>query len=217
MSRYFPAYIDLYEKPCAVVGGGALALEKVESLLRCRARVTVIASEVHPGIAEHQAAGRVVVVQRDYRPGDLKGYFLVVAASEDRGLNARVAGEARERGALVNAVDDPPNCDFIYPSVVRRGDLIISISTSGRSPAMAKFMRRHLEQVIGPEFEALLELLAGVREELRATERQVTPEQWQEAIDDDLIDLVRRGATLRARQLLLARLIGTSSSARHKE
>ena len=153
----FPIFLKLTARPCLVVGGGALAESKVESLLAAQAHVMVIATRANERVRALADAGEIALELRPFAPGDLARpgvpYFLAVAATDDATVNRAVFAEAEAAGILINAVDDPPFCDFYFPSVVRRGDLQIAISTAGHSPALAQRLRK--------EINALLPLDAG--------------------------------------------------------
>ena len=149
----FPIFLKLTGRPCIVIGAGNLAESKIESLQAANARVTVIAPAASERIVAMADSGEVVWHQREYATGDLAGQFLVVAATNVPAVNRAVFAEAESSGVLINAVDDPPFCDFYFPSVVRRGDLQIAISTAGHSPALAQRLRK--------EINALLPLDAG--------------------------------------------------------
>ena len=149
----FPIFLKLSSRPCIVIGAGHLAESKIASLQAANARVTVIAPAASARIAEMAEAGDLVWQQREYTSGDLAGQFLAIAATNDPAVNRAVFAEAETAGVLINAVDDPPFCDFYFPSVVRRGDQQIAISTAGASPALAQQLRK--------EINALLPLDAG--------------------------------------------------------
>src|SRR5262245_33756453 len=126
---YYPIFLDLTDRPCVVVGGGAVAQRKVDGLLGSGATVTVVSPTVTPRLAAHAAAGRIRHVARDYRASDLDGQQLAFVATDDGQLNGAVAEEARARGVWVNSADDPANCAFILPSVLRRGALQVAVGT----------------------------------------------------------------------------------------
>jgi len=149
----FPIFLKLTARPCIVIGAGHLAESKIESLQAANARVTVVAPAASARIVDMAASGEVVWHRREYVAGDLAGQFLVVAATDNPAVNRAVFAEAEASGVLINAVDDPPFCDFYFPSVVRRGELQIAISTAGASPALAQRLRK--------EINALLPLDAG--------------------------------------------------------
>ncbi|MHC4249495.1 MAG: precorrin-2 dehydrogenase/sirohydrochlorin ferrochelatase family protein [Planctomycetota bacterium] len=159
----FPVFLDLKGERVVVVGGGEVAERKVCSLIDCGARVTVIAPKVTPGIAALVSGGDVTREARAYRTGDLDGATIAFVAVDDPGASARMAGDARAARVPVNVVDRPGVCDFIVPSVLRRGHLAVAISTSGASPAWARRLRKRLEGEIGPEWERLMDALASVR------------------------------------------------------
>ena len=205
--RYYPVLLDIAGKPVVVIGGGEVALRKVEGLLEAGARVTVVSPELHPGLASLIAAGRAQHIARGYRPGDLEGCTLAFVGTDDRSLNAAVAREGKGRGVWVNAVDDPSNCDFIMPGVIRRGDLIVAVSTSGGSPAMARKMREELEAFLTEDYALLLELAAEVRAELRVKGVVVAPEVWNVALDGELRALLASGLRAEAKQRLLRSLM----------
>ncbi len=205
--EYYPAFLDLVRKHVVVVGGGTIATQKVRGLLPCGADpIVVIAPKVSVLIQEQAGQGRLRWEQRPYQPGDLEGADLVFASTNDRSLNAEVAREAREREIPVLAVDDIPYCDFIAPAVVKRGQLTVAISTSGRSPALASHTRRKLERVVTPEWGKLLEVAASVRDRLGPYRAKIAPEQWQEALDREVKRLVWAGDTEQATDLLWSRL-----------
>src|SRR5688500_11242132 len=163
MTPYYPVCLDLRERPCVVVGGGTVAARKVEGLLECGARVTVVAPVLGPVLKHWLQEGRIAARVRPYAEGDLEGAALAIAATNEPTVNAEIAAEARARGVWLNAADDPERCDFILPSVVRRGDLQIAISTGGRSPALARRVREDLERLLPAEYADLLPLLADLR------------------------------------------------------
>lgn len=154
---YYPAFINLEGKKCVVIGGGKVALRKINSLLNAGASVTVISPEVIPGIEKYASSGLIRFIRRAYRKGDLKNAFLVIAATSSKEVHRRIAGDVKS--CLLNVVDEPELCNFIVPSVVRRGPLTIVISTSGASPAMAKAIRKEIERLYGKDFGRYLEWL----------------------------------------------------------
>jgi len=169
MPDYFPAFLDLRGRRCLVVGGGAVADRKVHGLLQCGARVTVVSPALVPALSRLVAAGRIEHRARAFRKVDARGCVLVVSATGVAEVDDAVAQAARRHGALVNAVDRPARCDFIYGSVLRRGELQIAVSTGGRAPALAREIRRRLEPVVGAEYAALVESVGRARQAARAT------------------------------------------------
>jgi precorrin-2 dehydrogenase/sirohydrochlorin ferrochelatase len=204
--KYYPIFLRVAGRDCAVIGGGKVAAQKVESLLNAGAAVTVISPEVAPAIAALAAARQVVHCQRCYRSGDLRGRFLAYAATSDAQVQIEIAREAETAGVLLNVVDAPQLCTFIAPAVMRRGDLLIATSTSGTSPALAKHIRRDLEHNFGPEYDLALRLLGRLREEfaqrsLPAAERQRI---FGALVDSPLIDYLRQGRRADVDRLLAA-------------
>jgi siroheme synthase-like protein len=203
---YYPIFLEMKDRPCVVVGGGTVAERKVEGLLAAGARVTVISPELTPALATLKEEGRLHHIARPYQEGDLEGCEVAVVATDDGAVNADVAREGRRRRVWVNAVDDPSNCDFILPSVIRRGDVVIAASTGGASPALARRLREELEAFLSEDYAPLAELLQEVRQELRSRGVVVDPEAWQRAINGPLRALLAQRRKGRAKAYLLASL-----------
>ena len=204
--RYYPVFLDIAGKPVVVIGGGNIAHQKVAGLLKAGAEVTVISPELNEEMASLANVGGFRHVERDYEPGDLEGYLLAFVATDDRSVNATVAAEGRERRVWVNAVDDPPYCDFIMPGIAQQGDLIVAVSTSGTSPAMARKMREEIEAFLTEDYALMLELAAEVRAELREQDIIVDPETWNRALDGELKQLLADGKRAQAKKRLLRSL-----------
>lgn len=166
----FPLFLKLAGRPCVVVGAGNIAESKIESLLAAEARVTVIAPDALPRVAAWAESGEIAWKQREYREGDLEEAFLVVAATATAAVNRAVYAEAAKANLLCNAVDDPPFCDFYFPSVVRRGDLQVAISTAGESPAFAQQLRKELNAQLPLDLGEWLMELGRLRREVTAVE-----------------------------------------------
>jgi precorrin-2 dehydrogenase / sirohydrochlorin ferrochelatase len=166
----FPIFLKLTARPCLVIGAGNLAESKIESLRAANARVTVIAPRANARIAEMAASGDVAWHQRAFQPGDVNdpeaAYFLVVTATDDGAVNRAVYAEATAANIICNAVDDPPFCDFYFPSVVRRGDLQIAISTAGASPALAQRLRKEVNAQLPLDTGDWLNDLGDLRREV---------------------------------------------------
>lgn len=205
--QYYPAFLDLRHKRVIVVGAGEVATVKVRGLLPCGPEpLVVIAPEASVFVQEAAAAGRLEWQQRRYQDGDLEGADLAFGATNYRQLNARVADDARRRKVPILAVDDIPNCDFIAPSLVRRGDVIVAISTGGRSPAFARWVRERFDRELPAYWGELLDVAATVRDNLGQRRAQIRPNQWIDALDADLERLVRSGDLDAAKALLETRL-----------
>ncbi len=164
----FPAFLKLENRLVIVIGGGAIATQKIPSLLQAGARVRVISPKLHPHLAEYVRRREIDWHPKPFAADDLVGAFLVIAATSIRELNASVFAEAERRNILCNSVDDIDHCHFYYGSVVQRGDLQIAISTNGKSPALAQRLRLELERQFGPEYAAWLEWLGVARDLLRS-------------------------------------------------
>lgn len=164
---YFPVFLRLRGRPCLMVGGGKVATGKVVGLLKAGARVTVISPEITGHIQMRAEAGGLRHIKRCYQRGDLRGYFLAYAATGIANVDEQMAEEAQRNGVLLNVVDRPSLCGFISPAVLERGDLLIAISTGGKSPGFAKRIREQLENLVGPEYGQALEVVTAKREELK--------------------------------------------------
>jgi len=161
--RYYPVYLDLLDVACLVVGGGQVGERKVKTLQSCKAKVRLVSRELTPYLSREVHEKRITFLSDSYHPELLEGCFLVIGATDDPEVNHQISLEAKRRGLLCNIVDRPRECNFILPSLVERGDLLIAISTSGQSPALAKKIRRHLEEEFPPVYESYLKLLGRIR------------------------------------------------------
>lgn len=204
--KYYPAYLDIRNRRCLVVGGGGVGTRKVKTLLDCGARVTIISPQVSGQLKELAGNNRVDVKQRSYQPGDLEDMFLVIGAADDEKLNRQISRDAEKRGLLCNIADRPEICNFILPSIVHRGDLTISISTAGRSPAMAKKLRQDLEKRYGEEYADFLRLMGAIRQKLlsQAHEPEAHKSLFEQLINDDLLELIRENRIEEINSLLQA-------------
>lgn len=193
MKTYSICLIGLDRRRTVVVGGGSIATRKVTGLLEAGARVTVISPTLTSELKTLAEAGRITVIERPYRQGDLVDALLVIAATDDLAVNEAVWQEAEQRGCLVNVVDDPPHCNFILPAIVRRGEVTVAISTGGASPALARRLREWLETLIGPEYGDLATLLGELRPELRSRypDEKARMEAAFRLVDSDLLNIMR--------------------------
>lgn len=200
---YYPIFLEMKGRPVIVIGGGEVGLEKVRGLLAAEADVTVVSPELHPQLEALKAAGAIKHLAREWREGDIDGFELVMIATDDRSVNSVIAAEAKRKRIWVNAADDPPNCDFILPSVVRKGSVTLAASTGGSSPAMARRLREELEVYLDLEIPELNDLLGEVRALLRARGIRPERETWQRAIDARLRALLAQRRFDEARAHLL--------------
>jgi precorrin-2 dehydrogenase/sirohydrochlorin ferrochelatase len=161
---FYPLFLDLQGRPVLVVGGGAVAERKVESLLAAGAVVNLVAPDVTPSLARLS----IRLQRRKFVEADLDGMMLVISATDDRAVQEQIAAAARARNIPINTVDQPDLCDFIVPAIVRKGDVVVAISTSGRSPALSAALRARLESVITDDVARAVRVLGEVRNEVHA-------------------------------------------------
>lgn len=207
--KYYPAYLDIHNRRCLVVGGGGVGTRKVKTLLDCGARVTIISPQASGQLQKLADNERVRIKKRSYQPGDLAGMFLVIGATDDEKLNRQISRDAEKRGLLCNIADRPEICNFILPSIVHRGDLTISISTAGRSPAMAKKLRQDLEKQYGEEYADFLRLMGAIRQKLlsQAHEPEAHKSLFEQLINNGLLEMIRENR-IEEINLLLQAVLG---------
>jgi precorrin-2 dehydrogenase/sirohydrochlorin ferrochelatase len=202
--RYYPVFIDIIDKSCLVVGGGQVGTRKVLTLLDCGARVTVVSAAVTPELQALADQQKITLRLDNYRTADLDGMFLVIGATDDEFLNRKIHFDAERQHKLCNIADRPEACNFILPSVVNRGDLTIAISTAGKSPALAKHLRRKLQKSFGDEYAELLQIMGALRTKLLAQAH--APEEhkplFEKLIRSDLLEAIQRQDRLRIDELL---------------
>jgi precorrin-2 dehydrogenase / sirohydrochlorin ferrochelatase len=203
----YPVHLRVAGRPCLVVGGGRVATRKARGLVECGAVVTVVAPEVG---AELGTLEGVTCERRPYRSGEVADYRLAVAATGDPAVDGEVFRDGERLGVWVNAADDPDHCSAVLPAVARRGPIVATFSTSGRSPAMASWLRRRYEEELGPEHLVLLDLLATERDRLRRDGQPTEGLDWQQALDSGMLDLVREGNLAEAKERLEACLSSSS-------
>ncbi|HEY4937718.1 MAG TPA: siroheme synthase CysG [Actinomycetota bacterium] len=215
----YPVSLDLEGRRCVVVGGGTVAEHKVQGLLDAGAAVTVVAGSFTSALRELATRGEVELLHRPYARGDLAGAFLTIAATDDGAVNAEVFAEASEGNVLCNAVDDVAHCHFAAPSIVRRGDLTISVSTGGKAPALAKRLRQTLSAQFGDEWGVLVDVLAESRAAAlarnggtRDVDFATWAERWALALDGDLAGMVRDGRAAEVAEIVQSALAGESPS-----
>ena len=207
MSRYYPAYLDIKDRLCVVIGAGKVAEGKVQQLLGAEAQVRIISPESTKFIKDLAGSGQVELIEKDYSTGDLDGAFIAIAATDNTNINRQIRDEASAEKVLLNVVDVTDLCDFIAPSIIERGPVTVAISTSGKSPALARKLRESLESEncnCMPWADAAY-LLAEVRSEVKES-ISPSPELWQKALDDQLLDLIKSGDFSSAKSKLLTSL-----------
>ncbi len=207
MSTYYPIFLNIEGKKCIVVGGGEVAERKARILAEHGAVVTVISTRICDKMAKLAEDGAIHISMRDYQTGDLEDALVVIAATDDPVVNEAVAREGKETRALTNVVDGPEISDFIVPSLLRRGDISIAVSTSGKSPALSRKIRTDLEQSFPQEYASLALLISEVRRELREGGVHIDNNAWQESLDLDLLlEMLKRGELKQAKEKLLSDL-----------
>jgi precorrin-2 dehydrogenase / sirohydrochlorin ferrochelatase len=202
----YPVSLVVAGRRCLVVGGGGVALGKVQGLLDADADVTVVAPEVD----ERIDTLAVAVERRPYRRGEVQGYRLVIAATGDPEVNQQVYDDGEAAGVWVNSADDPDRCSVILPARVRQGRLTVAISTAGHSPAVAGWVRDRLAAELGPEYDLLIGVVSDVRREVQARGLGTEHLDWREALDSEILDLVRAGRLEAAKERLRACLSSSS-------
>ncbi len=203
---YYPIFVELQDKPCVVIGGGREAQRKAEGLLGAGAKVTVVSPKLTRPLQKMLADGEIDCIQREYQEGDIDPFHIVMVATDDGAVNNEVSAEGRRKRIWVNAADDIPNCDFILPSVIRRGAITLAASTGGGSPALARRLREELEAYLTEEMPALADLMKEVRGDLRSRAIVPEPQAWQDAIDEDLRVLLAQRKYRQAKTRLLKSL-----------
>ncbi len=176
-----------------MVGGGAVGTRKVGTLMECGAEVSVVSPVASDRLLKFAAESKIVLHLRAYRSSDLEGAFLVIGATDDEDLNARISKDAERRGMLCNIADRPEVCNFILPSIIKKGDLIVAISTSGQSPAFAKKLRKEMEKQFGDEYAVFLDLMGAVRKKLlaEAHEPEAHKPLFEELINSSIMEYIR--------------------------
>jgi siroheme synthase-like protein len=205
---YYPVFIDLEGQNALVIGGGEVAERKVESLVEAGARVTVVSPDVTPRLREWSAAGRIVWAMRPFAEADVDGNLLVIAATDDPATQRLAHSAGARKRALVNVVDQPELCGFIVPAIVRRGDVIAAISTSGKSPALAAELRSKIAAALPADVARVASLLGSVREETlrRFAEPGERKRAFERVVGSGILDWIREcddaAALERVRQLM---------------
>ena len=210
MTTYYPVYLNLKGRRCVIVGGGTVAEGKIARLLDSGADIRVVSPDATAGIRQFTDDGAVQWEQRRYQEGDLDGAFIAIAATNVREVNRQIFEEAELKGVMLNAVDDPPNCSFIAPSIVQRGPVTLAISTSGVSPALARKLRESLQSSEALAWADLSGVMAVARSHLREEGllTSIDPQRWQCCITPQLLAMAQEGRQAEAAEALIAGLTG---------
>ena len=206
--KYYPVLLDLRDRPCLVIGGGAVAERKAIALFDAGADLTVVSPSLTPTLERLAHTNKITHRRKPYDEHDLSGMYLVVAATNDPAVNAAAAHACRQRGTLINAATTPEESTFIVPSVVERGDLLLAVSTCGSSPALSRKVRQELEKAYGPEYAVFLEKMALLRRRLlhEVADETTRRRAFQTVVDSDVLSLLKAGAVHEA-DLRIAELV----------
>ena len=204
--NYYPIYLNMDGWRCLVIGGGAVAERKIAGLLEVGAKPTVVSPAITDAIARWSKEHAIELVARRYQTSDLTEHEIAFVATDDGEVNAQVFNDGRRLGVWVNAADDPAHCDFILPSVLRRGALTVAVSSGGTSPALSRTIREELELYFSEEYELLVKLAAEARVELHTRGMTASFETWRRALSGEVRQLLMRGDAARAKARLLREL-----------
>lgn len=200
--NYYPVYLNITNKRCVVVGGGDVAERKAQRLLVCGAHVVVIGGTLTKGLERMKKEGAIDHIHKDYEEAYIHDAFLIIGATDCDEVNAKISEDAKKAGVMVNIVDDPEKCDFILPALFQRGDLMVAISTGGKSPALAKKLREELEGIYGPEYLTLVNLLGAVRGKIK--EKGKSPDfnklLFESLVNSDILEHIRAENRERVRE-----------------
>lgn len=210
-SPYYPIFLNIRDRKCMVIGGGQVALRKVKSLLECGAEVKLISPSLCPELDTLAESRTIGVIRKSYQAGDLQGAFIVIAATDSSDINSEIAKECHNIGVWVNVVDNAEESDFILPSSLHRGSLTIAVATSGRSPALSRKIRMLLEREFDEEYASMVLLIEEVRAKIKRQGIKVNEDDWQKALDLDLIlELIKQGDDEKAKATLIENLKAAS-------
>ena len=208
MPSYYPAFLNIEGKHCVVFGGGIAAEGKISKLQDAGAKVTVVSPQLTHAIHNSVQQGHLSWQAREYQPGDLAGAFLGIAATNVRSVNQCIFQEAEELGVLLNVVDEPAQCSFIAPALVKRGPVTVAISTGGASPALARKLREELTSSPVLAWADLTGIISQARQQVKQQGVAVDPQRWQCCLTPDLLELARKGHEEEALTSLLSKLVG---------
>ena len=201
---FYPVNLDIKGKNCLVVGGGTVASRKAQTLIDCEAIVSVVSPEFSEALKKLEQTSSFTMIQRPYQTSDLDDKFLVIGATNDENLNRRVNADAEQRNMLCNIADVPDICNFILPAIIRRGDLCLAVSTSGKSPAFAKKLRKDLEKTFGDEYALFLMLMGEIRKKLLAEEHAPEAHKpiFEKLINHNMPAMIKNNEKERINQIL---------------
>ncbi|MBW1866941.1 MAG: bifunctional precorrin-2 dehydrogenase/sirohydrochlorin ferrochelatase [Deltaproteobacteria bacterium] len=207
--RYYPVNLDIKNRHCLVVGGGRVGFRKVKTLIKCGALVTVVSSDIGDELQLLSNNTGITIKQRPYRSTDLDNMFLVIGATDNEDLNRRISEDAAKVNMLCNIADRPKVCNFILPAIIQRGDLVLTVSTSGKSPAFAKKLKKNLEIEFGEEYAEFLCLMGAVRKKLLSVKHapEAHKHLFEQLIDGNLVDHIRN-ENIQAIDALLCSVLG---------
>lgn len=190
---FYPINLNISGRLCLVVGGGAVAARKIEALLFSEALVRVVSPEVSRKISDYAARGQIEWIRREYRESDLEQVFLVFAATNQPIVQDQIAHQAKKSGVLLNSADHPDQCDFQVPAKIRRGGLLIAISTGGASPALSTRIKHRLYLEFGPEYGVLVDLLANIRRQVVGSSRESEANRilFQRIVSQPLLEMIK--------------------------
>jgi precorrin-2 dehydrogenase/sirohydrochlorin ferrochelatase len=212
--RYYPIQLDVRGRRCLVVGGGGVGTRKVDTLLSCGGLVAVVSLEITDELRRLSAGGAITLWERAYAASDLEGIFLVIGATDDEDLNRRISADAAALNIQCNIADRPEKCSFILPAILQRGDLVLTVSTSGKSPALAKKLRHELERQFGEEYAVLLKLMGAIRQRLLAEAHAPEAHKpiFEKIVHSDILTWIR-DSRMQELNRLLAEILGEGWSA----
>ncbi len=202
MTHLFPIYLDLSGKNCLIIGGGPVAERKVENLLEYEVNIKIVSPQVEKRIKEWSLDGSITWLPREFEEHDLDEIFMVFVATNYGSINQWVVELCRQRGILANAVDDPPNCDFFVPSLIRHNSLVVAISTEGKSPLFARKLREELEEIITPEYGEFVEILGELRTQIKkgVLDIEMRRKIFENLVNSDILSLLKAGEKEKARE-----------------
>ena len=202
--KFYPVNLDISNEKCVVVGGGEVAERKVIRLLECGARVVLVGKTIVPGLRAMKDEGAIEHVPCDYSEEHIEDAFLVIGATDRDDVNERVYLDSRSRGKLVNVVDEPARCNFILPAIFRRKDLLVAVSTGGKSPALARKLREKMEEKYGPEYGILLDIMGNLRRKIiaRGGTSAENKRIFESVLDSDILRHIRKEEWDKAREIV---------------